>query len=314
MTGRTAPFSVSRRMTYAAVVTLLAIAYVVAGIYAVPTTSVAVTRLLGVVTGSAVPPGVHWWWPSPIGRVDRVEVTRTFSMPIGYFALDQVSGTPPDPSVSRWLTGDTNIIQIRARVNFRVGDPVRWLLTNARPAELVRYLAGSAFTEITSGVGVDEMLTSGRLAVIDRVRDRVQQLLDRWSIGVIVLAVNLESVEPPPDVVAAFQDVQNARADRDRMISQAETYANGVLPVARGEAEQTNSRVLGWRDERLGKARGDAARFAALEAEHRRSPALLERRLYLETAERVLPRVRRYVLSPDPHGATPLRIIQPAQP
>ena len=195
-------------------------------------------------------------------------------------------------------------------MNFRVVDPVRWLITSEGPAELARYLAGSALTETTSRMGVDALLTSGRLEAIEQVRARTQELLDAWAIGVEVLSLNLESVDPPADVVAAFQDVQNARADRERMVSEAETYANGILPVARGQAEESISRARGVRDERLGRARGDAARFVALEAEHRHSPALLEQRLYLETAERVLPRVRRYVMSAGPNSAVSLRIIQ----
>jgi membrane protease subunit HflK len=231
-------------------------------------------------------------------------------MPVGYFLVDEASGVSPDSSVSRWLTGDTNIVQLRARVNFHIADPVHWLLASERPAEIVRYLAGSAFTETTSRIAVDELLTSGRLQATEGVRARTQELLDAWGVGIQVLAVNLESVDPPPDVIAAFQDVQNARADRERVVSEAETYANGVLPVARGEAEQSINLALTFQDQRLSRARADAARFATLEAEHRRSPALLERRLYLETAERVLPRVKRYVLSPGQNGAVPLRIIQ----
>lgn len=291
-------------------VAVIAIAYGATGIYAVPTTSVGVARLFGVVTAAAVPPGVHWWWPRPIGRIASVEVTRTFTMPIGYFLVEEARGASPDPSISRWLTGDTNIVQIRGRVNFRVVDPVQWLSASERPAEIVRYLAGSAFTETTSRMAVDDLLTSGRLEASERVRARTQELLDAWAVGVQVLAVDLESVEPPADVVAAFQDVQNARADRERMISEAQTYANGVLPVARGEAEQSINRALVFRDDRLSRARSDAVRFTSLEAEHRLSPSLLERRLYLETAERVLPRVRRYVMSPGPNGTIPLHIVQ----
>jgi modulator of FtsH protease HflK len=110
--------------------------------------------------------------------------------------------------------------------------------------------------------------------------------------------------------VTAFQEVQNARADRERQISEAEAYANGVVPVARGEAEKMVNEALGFSDQRLNRARGDADRFVKLAAEHRRAPALLERRLYLEMTERVLPRVRRYVLEPGSDGSLPVRIVQ----
>ena len=288
----------------------VALAYLATGFYTVPTTSLAVTRLFGTIVDATVPPGVHWWWPRPIGQVDRAEVTRAFTMPIGYLAIEDVRGIAPDPSIASWLTGDTNILQLRARVNYRIADPAKYLFGSERPAEVLRRVAGSAFTEAASVLPVDDLLTSGRLALIGRVSERTQALLDRWGVGLEVLAVNLESVEPPSLVMTAFQDVQNARADRERLVSEAETYANGLVPVARGEAAGKVNEALTFQDQRLNRARGDAERFAKLAAEHRRAPDLLEKRLYLETAERVLARVRRYILDGGEDGALPIRIIE----
>jgi membrane protease subunit HflK len=286
------------------------LAYLATGFYTVPTTSLAVTRSFGAIVDATVPPGVHWWWPWPIGQVDRAEVTRSFTMPVGYLAVEDARGILPDPSIANWLTGDTNILQLRARVNFRIADPAKYLFGAEQPSQILRLVAGSAFTEAASALPVDDLLTSGRLAFIERVRSRTQALLDRWGIGLEVLTVNLESVEPPPLVISAFQDVQNARADRERLVSEAQTYANGLVPVARGEAERKVSEALTFENQRVNRARGDAGRFASLAAEHRHAPKLLEQRLYLEMAERVLPRVKRYVLDPGGDGALPIRIIE----
>ena len=157
---------------------------------------------------------------------------------------------------------------------------------------------------------MDDILTSGRLALIERVRARTQTLLDAWAVGIEVLGINLESVEPPATVVASFQAVQNARADRERLISEAQSYANSILPVARGEADRQVNDALAFQNQRVSAAHGDAARFAKLAAEHRRAPAVLEQRLYLESVERVLPRVRRYVLDRGGDSALPLRLIE----
>jgi membrane protease subunit HflK len=302
--------AVGRRGVRAVLALAGVLAYLANGFYTVPATSLAVTRAFGAIVDARVPPGVHWWWPRPIGRVDRAEVTRTFTMPVGYLAIEDARGIRPDPSIADWLTGDTNILQLRARVNYRIADPAQFLFGSEQPAGILRYVAGSAFTEAASALPVDDLLTSGRLALIERVRARTQEVLNRWGVGLQVLTINLESVEPPFLVMAAFQDVQNARADRERLISEAEAYANGLLPVARGEAEQKINEALTFQDQRLNRARGDAGRFTTLAAEHRRAPDLLERRLYLETAERVLPRVRRYVLDPGGDGALPIRIIE----
>jgi len=284
--------------------------YLSAGIYAVPANSVGVVSGFGAIIDGAVPSGVHWWWPSPIGRVDIVEVKRTFIAPVGYRLADEAVGMPNNVTFSRWFTGDTNIVQIRARVNYRISRPARFLFGSEQPGALLRELAGSTFTEATSRLPVDELLTTGRLELTTRVKDRLQKTLDEWDMGLEVLSIDLESIDPPREVVAAFQDVQNSRSDYERLISQAQTYANGILPVARGEADRITNEALAFRDRRLSEAKSNAVRFTELAEEHRRSPALLEQRLYLETMERVLPRVRRYVLDPGSDASLPVRIIE----
>jgi membrane protease subunit HflK len=125
-----------------------------------------------------------------------------------------------------------------------------------------------------------------------------------------VLSVNLESVDAPAVVVKAFQDVQDARADRERQVSDAESYANTTIPLARGEAEKLQHEAEAFRVQRMQAAEADADRFRRLVVEHDRAPGLLEKRLYLETAERVLPRVRRYVLEPGTEQSIPIRILE----
>ena len=286
------------------------LAWGASGIYTVPPSTVAVTRLFGEVTDQAVPPGVHWWWPRPVGRVDRAAVTRTFSMPIGFRPTPEGQPAASDPIESRWLTGDTNIIHLRSRVSWRIGNPRDFLLRSADPETVLRLAVGAAFTASANGMPVDEVLTSGRLVLREQVQMRAQSMLDTWGIGIQVLAVNLDAVEAPPVVVKAFQDVQDARADRERLMSEAESYANTTVPLARGEAEKAIHEAEAFSTRRLQIATADAERFGRLAAEHERSPALLEKRLYLETVERVLPRVRRYVLEPGGAQSIPIRLVE----
>jgi membrane protease subunit HflK len=294
----------------AGVAALLALAWLAAGIFTVPATSLGVTRLFGAVVDGAVAPGVHWWWPPPVGRVDRVEVTPNFSITIGYAAAEEPAVQPGGLALGRWLTGDTNILELRAKVNYRVTDPARFLFGSEDPRQVLRDVVGSALTEATSGLPVDELLTSGRLALIDRVQKRSQALLDATGVGLAVIGVNVESIEPPATVLASFQEVQNAKADRERAISEAQAYANGVLPVSRGEADGRISAAEAFRNQRVSAAEGAADAFSRLAAEHRREPQLLEERLYLETIERVLPRVKRYVITPDEPGSMAIRIVE----
>jgi membrane protease subunit HflK len=288
----------------------LAAAWIASGVYTVPPTSVAVTRTFGSVADARVPPGIHWWWPSPLGRVDRVEVMRTFSLSLGIKPAADGRPEMSDPVESRWLTGDTNILQLRSKVSWGIADPARFLLGIERPERVLRLAVGAAFTAAASRLPVDELLTSGRFVLRQGVREHAQAMLDGWRTGVRLLAVEIQVVEPPAVVLAAFQEVQNARADRERLVSEAEGYANTSIPLARGEAEKTIGEALGFREKRVGTAQGDAARFVGLAVEHHRSPALLERRLYLETAERVLPRVKRYVLEPGGDASMPIRLLE----
>ncbi len=297
-----------RRVRAGLAVAVLA-AWAASGLYAVPATSVGITRLFGSVGETPVPPGVHWWWPWPLGRVDPVEVTRTFSLPLG-FRRDGGSAGAIDPVESRWLTGDTNILHLRSKVAWRIGNPRDYLFSGERPERTLQLAVGAAFTAATAALPVDEVLTSGRLVLREQVRTRAQAMLDVWRVGIHVQAVNLEAVDPPEVVAKAFKDVQDARADRERLISDAEAYANTTIPLARGEGEKAVHEAHAFHTQRLNAAGGDADRFGRLAAEHAHAPALLERRLYLETAERVLPRVRRYVLEPGGSQSIPIRILE----
>ena len=274
---------------WAAIGGIAFVGWLVSGLFTVPATSLGVTRLFGAVVDPAVAPGVHWWWPAPVGGVERVEVTPTFTLTIGYQAPQEDQASPSGLVLGRWLTGDTNILELRARVNYRITDPARYLLASENPREVMRDVIGSAATEAASGLPVDDLLTSGRLRLAESVMKRAQRVLDAYGLGVQILGVNLESIEPPADVIASFQAVQNAKADRERAVSEAQAYVNSVLPVARGESEKRVNEALAFQAQRVSAAQGAADAFSKLAVEHRQSPALLEQRLYLETGEKVLP-------------------------
>jgi len=293
----------------AAVVALLG-AWLASGVYTVPSTSLGVTRLFGAVADASVPPGVHWFWPAPVGRVDVVETTTSLALPIGQLAPDEPQAVVTGLAIGRWLTGDTNLIELRAKVNYRIGDPAKYLFASDAPRALLRNAVGAAVTEAAAAQPVDELLTSGRLALMGRIRERAQAQVDAWGAGLQILAVNVETIEPPAPVLQAFQDVQNARADRERAISEAQSYANGILPVARGEAQRRLHEAEAFADRRVSTARGDADAFRRLVAEHRRAPRVLEERLYVEALERILPRVKRYVIDPRGGATVPLRIVE----
>jgi membrane protease subunit HflK len=170
-------------------------------------------------------------------------------------------------------------------------------------------MAEAALTETLADTHVDDILTGGRLLVSERVRKRTQELCDRTAVGVRVSGVALVGAEPPRDVVEAFQDVQNAKSDRERLLNEASGYANETLPRARGAALDQAGRADGERTRRVAAARGDAERFGALRQAAASDRASFRQRAYLETLERLLPRTRVFVV--DPAGA--LRLVQPSE-
>lgn len=279
----------------------------IASTYVVRPSELAVVLRFGAPLPELLRPGLHFC-PRGIERVIRVEATRTFTMAVGFEMQDGREVPLPD---ALWLTGDTNILSVRLALQYQVSDPVRYLVGTREPAEVLRRAIETAITETLARAPVDDVLTSGRAALLERVRSKTQALLDAYGAGVHVVSLALRSAEPPPAVIAAFQDVQDARSDREKLVNQARGYANETVPKARGEAETLTSGAAGERNRRVEAARGDTDRFAAVRTEASRSPDVFRQRVYLETLERLLPRLRVLVTEPG-EGGTRLRLVQRA--
>ncbi|MHB8797062.1 MAG: FtsH protease activity modulator HflK [Thermoanaerobaculia bacterium] len=288
---------------------LAAAVWLLAGISALRPAQQGVVLRLGAVQPLPLGPGIHWR-PAGIDRVVKVEVTRTETVPIGFRTADGGRAMPLPSDEGQWLTGDTNILAVQLAVQYRVARPVEWVVNGRDTAEVVRRAAESVVTGAMGVLPVDDALTGGRHTLLEEVRRGTQELLDRWKSGVAIVSVALRSVDPPPPVLAAFQDVQDAKSDRERFVNEAESYANDTLPRARGEAEALVSAAASQRQRRVEEAHGDAARFDALRREASLAPGPLRARLYLETLERVLPRMRLYVVD----EATRLRLVKPETP
>lgn len=285
---------------------LLGAAWLASGIVVLRTSQQGVVLRLGAPRPVPLGPGIHWV-PSGIDRVVKVEVTKTETVPIGYRASDGGRTTSLPADEGQWLTGDTNILAVQLAVQYRVARPVEWVVNGRDTEETVRRAAESVVTGAMGTLPVDEALTVGRLTLLEEVRRGTQELLDAWKSGVGVVSVALRSVDPPPPVLAAFQDVQNAKSDRERYVNEAESYANDTLPRARGEAESLVSSASSQRQRRVEEARGDAARFESLRREASLAPVAMRARLYLETLEEVLPRMKVYVVD----EGTRLRLVRP---
>ena len=300
-----------RRMSLRHLLIVIAGLWVVGGIYLVPTEEQAVLTTFGAVVNDRVTPGVGWHWAWPVGRVHKLKVRELKRAFIGGEVADEANALPADPVLSQFLSGDQNILNVRAVVQYSIAEPASFLFRSRDPDQTVANSVEAALERQISSRAVDEVLTTEKIAIQEAVRQDAQVLIDRYGLGVLLSTVNIRTVAPPPEAADAFRDVASARADAARIVNEAEGYENDILPRARGEAQQMLSESRGYRERKIRRAEGDTARFERLAAEYRKNPGVTSSRLYLETMEEVLPRIRKTVV--DDQGNLDLTIIRRSQ-
>ena len=274
----------------------LLVGWMGSGLYAVEPEELAVVKRFGRVTDPAVPSGIHWRLPWPVETHEKFETTTVYKMGVGMITRDYLRGIASPEELSLWLTGNTNIVSVKLMIQYSVVDLPKFLYRMEGPQFLMARLAEAALTDVVGGMDVDQVLTVARPEIARAVRERTQDRLDEIGLGITVVSVNLLSVDPPSQVIDVFRDVSNAAADRERIINEANGYANSIVPRARGEASWIEQRGQAERDAAIAKATGESARFLSVLREYRKAPSATRKRLYLETLETVMPKVRPYVI------------------
>lgn len=274
----------------------VAVLYVGWGFYFVPADQQAVVLRFGRVLGTPSQPGLHWTWPPPIGDVKKLRVRETRRVTVGFAGPDRVLGRDVAPAVAQFLTGDRNLLNVRLVAQYAVRDPVAFLFRFTDAEQLIGNTVESALSSVVRRRGVDSLLTTEKIAAQQEVHALTQELLDRYGAGISVLGMSLESIAPPEEVREAFNGVASAREDRNRIVREAQSYANELLPVSRGEASRMLREAEAYAESRVATASGDASRFSSLAAEHRKVPRETATRLYLETMEEVLPRMQKTIV------------------
>lgn len=285
---------------------MLVAAYGAAGLYVVDTDEQAVVRRFGAIA-ARVGPGMHYRLPWPVDQVDIVKTTSVMKTGVGFrlAADEQVVGM-------ELLTGDTNILSVALVLQYVIRSPADFLFRIEDPDTLIGNLAETVLTETLVGMAVDDVLTTGRLALQERVKTETQAMLDRYRSGIQITSSNIMAITLDPSVAAAFQEVTDAMADREKSRNEARIYANNLIPKARGEAHAVIREAHAYKQQRVAEAIGNTDRFLALLEEYRKAPEITRARLYLEAMERVLPRTRIYVVDTD-GGRVPftLRVGKP---
>lgn len=229
--------------------------------------------------------GLSWRLPNPIQNSEVVDVLRIRSVDVGGDNIVKATGLRE----SAMLTEDENIVEVKFAVQYRLNDARAWLFASADPESAVRQAAESAVREVVGNMKMDDALARERDQIAPRVRDLMQAIMDRYQIGIEIIAINLQQggVNPPRQVEAAFNDVLKATQERERAKNLAEAYANEVVPRANGDAARLREDAVGYKERVTAQAEGDANRFEAVLAEYRRAPQLTRERMYTDTMREV---------------------------
>ena len=247
-------------------------------------------------------PGLHFKAPFGIDSVRLVPVTEVKKLEFGYATVQPGvrtvyrDPTPDDRATSLMLTGHLNILTVTWVVQYQVSDPFAYVFQMKDPDRAIQDLAESAMRSVVGDHTIDEVLRN-RETIASLMQTQLQAGLRDYETGVDILTVQLQDVTPPGPVEASFNEVNKAQQERSRLENEAMQEYNKVIPLARGEAKQRVAEAEGYALDRVNRARGEVARFTELLAAYRESPEVTRKRLYLETVEDVLPRVRRIVVA-----------------
>jgi membrane protease subunit HflK len=227
--------------------------------------------------------GFQWRFPYPFQAHETVSVTQLRSVDVGRSTVTQATGLRD----SSMLTQDENIIDIRFTVQYRLSDARAYLFENRNPDDAVVLAAESAVREIVGRSRVDTVLYEQRDAVAADLVKSIQAQLDRLKTGIVIANVNVQNVQVPEQVQAAFNDAVKASADRDRFKNEGDAYASDVIPKAQGAASRLREEAEGYKARVIAQAEGDAQRFRSVLTEYQKAPAVTRDRLYLETMQQV---------------------------
>ena len=255
----------------------------------------AVVKRFGAVYG-ITDPGLHFKLPFGIDTVQKVATERVLKEEFGFRTVDAAGPRTRFSErdfldESLMLTGDLNIIRVEWVVQYRISDPIKYLYSMREPRRTLRDLSESVMRRVVGNRIGSEVLTVGRVEIANDVREEVQAAMHGYDNGLHIITVELQDVVPPERVQPAFNEVNEARQQRERMINEANRELNQTIPRAQGTANRIIAEAEGYATERVNRALGETARFNAVLAEYRNAPEVTRSRMYLETLHDALPRV-----------------------
>ena len=238
--------------------------------------------------------GLNWRMPFPIQRHETVRVTQIRSVDVGRDSVIKSTGLRE----SAMLTQDENIVEIKFAVQYRLNDARAYLFESKSPDDAVVQAAESAVREVVGKMSMGDAMADERDQIAPRVRDLMQTILDRYRVGIEVVAVNMQQggVRPPEQVQAAFDDVLKAGQERERVKNEAQAYANDVVPRAAGTAARLKQEADGYKARIVAQAQGDTQRFSSVLTEYQKAPQVTRERMYLDTMQGIYSGVNKVII------------------
>lgn len=258
------------------------------------------------------PPGLHFKLPLGIDKVIKVKTRQVLQTEFGY-RTTTTSGRRSEYSGSDFsdeslmLTGDLNVADVQWAVQYQIADPFKYIFQTSEPQRNIRDVSESIMRRVVGDRTVGEILTTGRVEINGLVQTLMQEVLDKYDMGIRIVSVRLQDVNPPDRVKPSFNEVNAAKQEQERVINQAEEAYNKLIPEARGKADQTISEAEGTAEQIVNRALGDVERFESLLVEYRRAPAITKKRIYLETMESIYSSFENLTLiDPSVKGVLPI--------
>lgn len=247
--------------------------------------------------------GPNYHIPYPIENIIKVSVDRIQREEIGFRSATGIRTSGKNnldrgiAEESLMLTGDENIADINFFVQWRVSNIADYLFNVENAQETVKSSAESAMREVIGNSTITEAQTEGRAKVEQDTKLLLQKILNSYKAGITVENLHLLKVDPPAEVIDAFRDVQTARADKERLINQAEAYRNDILPKARGEAAKILQEAEGHKKNIISLAKGEAEKFKEIYAEYAKAKDITKKRMYIETMEKIYSGMHKIILT-----------------
>ncbi len=247
-------------------------------------------------------PGLNYWFPAPVGEVQTPKVTLTNQITVGFRGVPNTTNVRDVPQESLMLTGDENIVDVDFVVQWRIREAGDYLFNIRAPEQTVKLAAESAMREVVGQNTLDFVTTGGREVVGQTTQTVLQDILDSYGAGISILEIRVQGANPPPEVIDAFNDVQRANQDQERLRNEANAYRNDIVPRAKGEASRMIENASAEKEKLIRESQGEAQRFDAFYQTYKSDKDVTSRRVYLETMQEVYSRADKVIMDENGQG------------